>query len=230
MHKFHVKLFLFLLLSIPLVTVAQRSSKTTLQVKPLPALPPQDPALFKLVNSFTELKGVPAGIVDWFYWTNYSRQRPRAFWDSVIVPILNVYPQINTSYAQSLKKELYQSQGYPLIKPNSTLLKVAQGHAVDLARNTPGSISHSSTDGTPFERRVFKSGIQNCAAENLSLGPFNTVLSLIFLYIDEGLPGVGHRKNLMNPYYTEMGIGLAATKGNAMVVVQDFACDQGKGK
>lgn len=221
-----MKLLLALLLTLPVVSISQRTTTTVMTVKPLPPLPPKDPSLSAYVNSFAELKGLPASFQDWFYWTNYSRQRPKAFWDSVVVPILNTYPHMNTGYAASLKKELYQSKGYPLIKPNAQLLKAAQNHAFDLARNAPGTISHSSTNGTPFEQRIFKAGIQKCAAENLSLGPLNPVLSLILLYIDEGLPGLGHRKNLMNPYYVEMGIGVAKTKGELSVVVQDFACDQ----
>jgi uncharacterized protein YkwD len=116
----------------------------------------------------------------------------------------------------------------PLIKPYGSLIKVAQSHSIDLAKKTPGSISHTSSNGDAFERRIFKAGIQNCAAENLSLGPFNTVLALIMLYIDEGLKDVGHRKNLLSPFYTTMGIGVSKTKGDAFVIVQDFACDQGK--
>jgi hypothetical protein len=197
-----------------------------MSVKPLPPLPSKDPTLVAYVNTFSDLKGLPAAYADWFYWTNYSRQRPKAFWDSIVAPILATYPHMNTSYAASLKRELYQSGGFPLVKPNVNLLKVAQSHASDLAKNTPGNISHSSTNGTAFEQRIFRAGIQKCAAENLSLGPLNPVLSLVLLYIDEGLSGLGHRKNLMNPYYIEMGIGIAKTKGDASVVVQDFACDQ----
>jgi uncharacterized protein YkwD len=163
---------------------------------------------------------------DWYYWTNYSRMRPRAFWDSIVAPILKVYPALNTRYATSLKNDLYRIESLPAITANSALLRVAQSHANDLAKNSPGQLSHNSTNGGVFEKRLFSSGIQKCAAENLSLGPFNVVFALVLLYIDEGLPNVGHRKNLLSPYYVEMGIGIAKTKGNASVVVQDFACDQ----
>lgn len=224
--RFHVKLVVLLLLSIPLFSCAQKISVTTLQLRPMPALPPKEASLESYVDGFAELKGLPVAYRDWFYWTNYSRQRPKAFWDSVIQPILSTHPNMNTSYAASLKKELYQLQPLPLIKPNASLMKIAKSHAADLGNNSPGKISHSSTNGDAFEKRVFAAGIQKCAAENLSLGPGDPVLSLVLLYIDEGLSHLGHRKNLMSPYYVEMGIGIAKSKGDFLVTVQDFACSQ----
>jgi uncharacterized protein YkwD len=170
------------------------------------------------------MRSLSSNAREWFYWTNYSRRNPKAFWDSVVAPILNTYPQFNTSYAASLKKDLYKAQKLPMIKPNLVLIKVAQAHAVDLSKK--GDLSHSSSNGTPFQRRVFSGGIQKCAAENLSLGIDNPVFSLVLLYLDEGISDLGHRVNLLSPFYVEMGIGISKTKSNSIIVVQDFACDQ----
>ena len=73
---------------------------------------------------------------------------------------------------------------------------------------------------------MIKNEINRCAAENLSYGPANTVMALILLYIDEGLPDVGHRKNLLSPTYVEMGIGISNYSNNNVLVVQDLACSQ----
>jgi hypothetical protein len=193
-------------------------------VREFPALPPKNTEVLKFISSFPESKNLPAPVLEWYYWTNYSRLNPKAFWDSVVAPILNVYPQFNTSYAASLKRDLYRNQRLPMLKPNQTLIKLAQSHAADLSRG--GNLSHSSTNGAPFQQRVFKGGITRCAAENLSLGIPNAVFSLVLLYLDEGIPDLGHRSNLLSPYYVEMGIGLSKTKNDYVLVVQDFACDQ----
>ena len=223
---FHVKLLLFLFL-LPCVVIAQRTTTTVMEVKPLPALPAEDTSIEAYLNTFPSLS-VHSMPYQWFYWTNFSRQRPKDFWNLVVAPVLNTYPHLNTRFAASLKADLFALDALPRVKPSSVLFKLSQAHANDLAKNASGKISHNSTNGKSFEKRMSDADVQRCAAENMSLGPGNAVLALIMLYIDEGLPDVGHRKNLLNPYYTEMGIGVAKGKGEMFVVVQDFACDQGK--
>jgi hypothetical protein len=219
-----VKHCLLLLILISAVAQAQKSNRINIQVREFPALPPKNSEILKFISSFPESRGLSATALEWFYWTNYSRQNPKAFWDSVVAPIIKIYPQFNTSYATSLKKDLYRNQKLPMLKPNQILGRLAQAHASDLART--GSLSHSSTNGVPFQQRVFKGGIARCAAENLSLGIPNTVFSLVLLYLDEGIPDLGHRSNLLSAYYVEMGIGLSKTKNDYTLIVQDFACDQ----
>jgi uncharacterized protein YkwD len=224
-YKFHVKHIFRFLAFLPLACLAQKSNKVSIQVRGFPALPPYNAEVHQFVSSFTETKNLGSTIGEWFYWTNYSRHSPKAFWDSVVAPILQVYPQFNTSYATSLKKELYKNKRLPMLKPNQTLIRLAQAHANDLSK--AGNLSHTSTNGTAFEQRIFKGGIAKCAAENLSLGIPNSVFSLVLLYLDEGIPDLGHRNNLLSPYYVEMGIGLSKTRSNYALIVQDFACDQG---
>ena len=223
--RFHVKHIFFVLLLLPIASSAQKSNRVTIQVREFPALPPRNSDVTNFVASFPEIRSLGSSVAEWFYWTNYSRQSPKAFWDSVVAPILRVYPQFNTSYAASLKRELYKNQKLPMLKPNQTLIRLAQAHANDLSKS--GNLSHTSTNGTAFEQRVFKGGISKCAAENLSLGIPNPVFSLVLLYLDEGIPDLGHRNNLLSSYYVEMGIGLSKTKNNYALVVQDFACHQG---
>lgn len=224
--KFHVKLLFVLFLLVPFLGCSQNITKTVLQVKPLPRLPVEDAEVNRFTSSFPAFNGMAEGYKEWFYWTNYSRFKPKIFWDSVIVPILSIYPNLNTSYAATLKRDLYGSPALPMFKPNASLGRVAQQHANDLATNATGSLSHSSTNGTTFQQRMSNARIERCAGENLSLGPFNPVLALILLYIDEGIRDVGHRKTLLNPAYTEMGIGINKLSGASVVVVQDFACNQ----
>src|SRR4051794_28440972 len=147
--KFHVKPLLLVLL-LPCFAVGQRTTTTTIEVKPLPILPAKDIGIHNYVSGFTEIKALPSPYYEWYYWTNYSRQKPKAFWDSVIAPVLEVYPRLNTSFAKSLKKDLYQAGGLGFVKPNQALLRVAQSHASDLSKNAPGRISHNSTNGTAF--------------------------------------------------------------------------------
>jgi uncharacterized protein YkwD len=86
--------------------------------------------------------------------------------------------------------------------------------------------SHTSPNGSTFQDRAEKALIQRCAGENISFGPQNAVLGLVLLYIDQGVPGAGHRLSLLSPSFTEMGIGVSPYPNNYYMVIQDFACTQ----
>lgn len=172
-----------------------------------------------------EYKLLNAEEKEWVYWTNYSRLQPRAFWDSVVSPILKTYPNLVSGYSNSLKQDLYKGASLPILYPNKQLLNLAGSHAADLAKKH-SSPSHTSTNGNSFQKRMLEAGIIRCAAENISFGPDNPVFGLVLLYIDDGLPDLGHRKTLLTPGYTQMGIGRVSYPNNMWLVVQDFACDQ----
>lgn len=223
--KFHVKLLFFgTAITVMSAASGQKIGKITFEEKMLPSLPARNTAVVNFLNSFPELKGVPFHVAEWFYWTNFSRHSPRAFWDSVVAPLIQTYPQLKTDNSESLRKELQKSNRLPMFRPNQQLMKTAQAHSADISRL--GKLSHSSSAGAPFEQRVFKVGIQKCAAENLAMGLPNPVFSLVLLYLDEGVQDLGHRKNLLNPYYVEMGIGISSFQKRYVMAVQDFACDQ----
>lgn len=161
-----------------------------------------------------------------YYWTNYARLNPKALWDSLFVPLLVVYPSLKGSYANSLKETLYNAQPQPFLKLNETLIKVARTHANDNAQN-PDAPTHTARDGESFEQRVKNAGIRYCAGENISMGHADVLLDLLLLYLDKDLPSLGHRKTLMNPNFTTIGIGYAkANKKDQWVAVQEFACTQ----
>lgn len=160
------------------------------------------------------------------YWTNYSRVNPKRFWDSVVQPILEAFPTLKSSYSESLKTDLYNSPALPAFKLNSTLIGTAQAHASDigLKKGTPG---HISSDGRTFVERIKEAGIKNCAGENVSLGDVDPILSLVLLYIDYGIPTLGHRKSLLNGNYTETGIGVSPYGDTDNIfIVEDFSCIQ----
>ncbi|TDH25199.1 CAP domain-containing protein [Segetibacter sp. 3557_3] len=224
---FHVKPLLFgaCLFVFTTCTFAQHFGTARIEVKPLPAFPSKQAVIEASYVSSPLFSSLSPDVKEWYYWTNYTRLRPRAMWDSVIEPILKIYPNLNTGYAKSLKQDLYQATNLPPLTPNSKLLDLAFGHARDLASNNARA-SHSSTNGATFDDRMTRAGILKCAGENISVGAMNTIMSLVFLLLDQGIPDVGHRKALLNPRYTEVGIGLARYKDGNVVVVQDFACPQ----
>lgn len=222
---FHVKRLIFLSFFLPFFSLAQHLGTTILPVKAMPALPPKTVSIVQFLEAYPEYGSLTPEQKEWFYWTNYSRSNPKKFWDSVISPILASYPTINEAYTSSLKTDLYNINSLPLIKPNGNLLKASADFAGEMAsKNAPPS--HTSPSGSTFQQRMERTGIIKCAGENISFGPSNPVMMLVLLYIDEGVPGLGHRRTLLNPTFVEMGIGIAKYPGNNVIVIQDFACTQ----
>ena len=163
---------------------------------------------------------------EFLYWTNYSRVNPKRFWDSVVGPILLAFPTLQSSYSESLKADLYNSPVLPIFKLNTALISTAQSHASDigLKKAKPG---HVSTNGTSFSDRIKAAGIKNCGGENVSLGNVDPIMSLVLLYIDYGIPALGHRKSLLNANYVETGVGVSPYGDtDNMFIVEDFSCAQ----
>lgn len=159
------------------------------------------------------------------YWTNYARLHPKQFWDSVVQPLLLVFPNLVTPESRSLRSELLTMAPLPAFRLNPTLQVTAQSHASDIGnKNAP--ISHNSTNGTDFGTRIKKAGIRYCASENISLSSQSILLSVVLLYLDIGLPDLGHRKTLFDKNLREIGIGSAGYGKDQYFLVQDFACLQ----
>jgi uncharacterized protein YkwD len=222
---FHVKQFLLLSLLLPSFVFSQHMGVSSFEVKRMPALPSIAAHLLDHIAQFPEASQLSAQQKQWFYWTNYSRENPRRFWDSVVAPLIATFPSLNNSYSASLKKELYSAPSLPLLKPNTVLAKAAFRLSRELADHKAPP-SHTSPSGATFAIRMKEADIKLCAGENISFGPDNTAFMLVLLYIDEGVPEMGHRKTLLNPAFVEMGVGISSYPDNKVMVVQDFACLQ----
>ena len=223
--KFHVKHYFTILILFPSICFSQHFSTTTFEVKPFPKLPGKDNNILAVLQSNPAFVILNEEKKDWFYWTSIIRLKPKFFYDSVVEPILNTYPSIQSNYSKSLKKDLYNTQPLTSLIPSNKLLMVSQDHSDDLLIHKK-SPTHYSTNGQTFQQRMVKNEVNRCAAENISYGSSNTIMALVLLLIDEGLPDLGHRKNLLSPEYAEMGIGISKYPGNLILVVQDFGCSQ----
>lgn len=222
---FHVKRLILFLVFLPFVSCAQHMGTSSIEVKAFPPAPAKDESVQAYLSQFPETKTLSEREKDWFYWTNYSRVNPKRFWDSAVTPILKTFPNLKNSFTQSLQRDLYKSASLPMVKPNRSLARVAQQLASDLAAKKSNP-SHTSPSGSTFEDRMQSIAVKKCAGENISFGPDNTLMMLVLLYIDEGVPDLGHRKTLLDPAFVEMGVGVGAYPDKKFMIVQDFACNQ----
>jgi hypothetical protein len=221
------KLILLLFLIFAVVSIqAQHASQVVLKDIPFePKIPIKKDLVEKLEQN--SLYGALSKEAQSFiYWTNYSRIYPKEFKELALLTFLEVQPKLKGKYANSLMEDLSQTQSLPFLEPESKLIRAAQLHTEDIAKNN-GRVSHQSSDGASFGERIKRIGYKACSAENIAVGNDpNGLSSLLLLYLDINLPDLGHRKNLLNPNYTKIGVSVKELSNNQYLIVQELACPE----
>ena len=109
--------------------------------------------------------------------------------------------------------------GLPPLTLDPRLNSAAQRHAEDMLHRS--YYSHFSPDGSAPADRVRRSGYAaRLVAENIARGPY-TVNEVM----DNWLASPEHRRNLLHPGFTELGVGVAVGRnsvGNTVLWVLDF--------
>ena len=78
------------------------------------------------------------------------------------------------------------------------------------AQECVGTFSHTRPNGTSYKTAVAEAGvISNYLGENAASGQTTPLEA-----VQDWLDSPGHRANILNPSYTQLGIGLAENKGN----------------
>lgn len=164
---------------------------------------------------------------DFYYWVNYSRLKPKVFYDSVVVKIVQTLPQLKGDNLASLKTDMENANNLPLLSLSEALTNMALYHANDITSNN-ALPSHNSTNGDNFGDRFKKFDLKNCGGENISYGSGNPnpLFMLVLLYLDINVDNLGHRKALLNSSYVNTGISIEKFSNGNSFLVEDFACSQ----
>lgn len=124
-----------------------------------------------------------------------------------------------------LTNAVRRKEGLPALTWDAALARVARAHSADML--VRGYFRHESPEGrTPHERA--KDGTPYALAasgENLWGAQGDQPLDperLPRIIVDTWLASPGHRANLLNPAFTDLGVGVAQ-KGNAIRATQVFA-------
>ncbi len=102
---------------------------------------------------------------------------------------------------------LSQQQPMQRLQWSDALAELARKHVDDTGAK--GMVSHESSTGRSFSERVSSVIGQNrfsTAAENLAYGYNNGKDVVAQLFIDDGVKGRGHRKNLLKRQLTHVGV------------------------
>lgn len=121
----------------------------------------------------------------------------------------------------SLTNAERQKAGIGALKTSPLLNQAAQRHAEDMART--GQFSHTGSNGSTMSSRVRQTGyVFRAVAENIFMqSPNNNAPEAVRGWMNSS----GHRRNLLNARYTEIGIGYAV-RGNNHYYVQVFGTPQ----
>ncbi|MFH1153558.1 MAG: CAP domain-containing protein [Pseudomonadota bacterium] len=100
---------------------------------------------------------------------------------------------------------------------NASLLTSARNHSLDMMANN--YMEHTSLDGTtPYQRMANAGFLYSCASENIawvgSTGPMDEIAATLFLhqdlFVDDTVNGRGHRLNILDPDFREVGVGIVS--------------------
>lgn len=115
--------------------------------------------------------------------------------------------------------------GLPPVRLDDAATRAGQGHAEDMAAH--GFTAHIGSDGSVPEQRYTEAGGRQMVMENVGCFADGTARPLadnpVFpaegleriehAFMDERPPNDGHRRNILTPWHTSVGIGLAQTVG-----------------
>jgi uncharacterized protein YkwD len=119
-------------------------------------------------------------------------------------------------------RALRASPTLPRLRPSPGMSRAARGHAEDIGPR--GLTSHLGSHGSdPFRRLGCCGTWEGSAGENIQYGGRDAREVVVQLLVDDGVPGRGHRKNILSPSFRVVGIGCGRHARFRSVCVIDFA-------
>ena len=106
--------------------------------------------------------------------------------------------------------------GCSALAVNAALTKAASDHSTDMA--TRNYFSHDTPEGVDFSARITAAGYAwSGAGENIAMGQANAASVM-----DSWMNSSGHRANILNCGYRDIGVGVAANGAGQLYWTQDF--------
>lgn len=153
------------------------------------------------------------------FYTNLIRIDPKLFKNTYLKNYLDSTGMSkNNSYVKSLIKILEKTESRKVLAPSKSLYTIAKAHAIDFGKS--GKTGHGN-----FDKR-FDKYFDNCnciIAENCDYGNSEALDIVMSLLIDEGVSNLGHRKNILNTAYTNIGVSISTHKKYRQSCVMDFS-------
>lgn len=115
----------------------------------------------------------------------------------------------NSANKRTLMNDLAHGKATTALLPDSALTLMAECFQLELAAS--GNTGHDRKHCT-----------EDYMAENCSFGKFRAKDIVMQLLIDDGVASLGHRKNILNPKYSQLGVAFGDHKKYKKCTVMDF--------
>jgi uncharacterized protein YkwD len=123
-------------------------------------------------------------------------------------------------YVSSLYSTLPSIKNLSMLAPNKCCFSLAESHANDMGQT--GYVGHTSSDGTSFYTRMSHCS-DKYVGENCSYGKNSAIGIVLQLLIDEDVPSLGHRENILNREFNSVGVAIRPHTRYGYNCVMDFS-------
>lgn len=171
-----------------------------------------------LATNFENISYMNSTEKEILFYTNLVRINPKLFCETYLQEYIDQHGYISTnSYISSLISTLNKSKSKNPLFCDSNLYEMAKYHTVFMG--IKGLEGHNG-----FNERVkrFLKGKFAMEGENCNYGEEKSLDIFMSLLIDEGVPSLGHRYNILNTVFTAVGISIQPHKKYGVNCVMDF--------
>lgn len=148
--------------------------------------------------------------------TNLARANGKLFSESILKKYVEEKEIITSRYLRSLYTDLATVSRLPMLEPARDLFEIAKEHAIKSGHT--GHVGHKG-----FNRRTKGLlGKYLAIGENCDYGNRNALDIVMSLLIDDGIPDMGHRNNMLNKEFNTMGIAIRPHKTYRYNCVMSF--------
>jgi len=170
------------------------------------------------------------------YEINLFRSNPSGYAEKYIAPLAESYkgkllnypndkPIMTNEGVKALNeciRELKKANPVSVVYPSQGLSKAAKDHVKD--QSVTGKTGHNGSDRSNSKTRIERYGTwKTRIAENIAYGGISARQVVIYLLVDDGVPGRGHRKNLLHPDFQTVGVAAGKHPVYGEMYVMDFA-------
>ena len=176
-----------------------------------------DPAVIMSLNSAGETEYLSDEEKKVILFMNMARYDGPLFANTFLESYIKEKKLDNNSYTRSLEKDLKKVSGLSPLVAEKDLTAIAQGHARNSGEK--GTTGHGG-----FKERFgpLMGNPYNHVGENCSYGYERAIDIVISLLIDDGIKGLGHRKNILSPDFNSIGVAIRPHKTFRVNCVMDF--------
>jgi uncharacterized protein YkwD len=151
------------------------------------------------------------------FYCNLARMNPSLFSVTILDHFLDSTGYKNSAYVVSLKKALASAKPTEPFIPQKDLFLIAKDHADKM-----GKAGKKGHDGFDKRYKPVMKTYNQFVGENCSYGLNEAVRIVMQLLIDEGVGDSGHRKNILDPNFKNLGVSIQPHRTSTWQCVMSF--------